>query len=74
MIIDPASSALFFHTAILNDLGDADAVAGGATVHVGAFPNGLFDPANGPFDPDTDSGYIGPPRLTSAPSAFTTNQ
>ena len=73
VVLDPTSTTPFLHTAILDNLGDADGIAGGATVHVGAFPSGAYNPAGGPFNPATDSGFIGTPRLVGAPGGVAAN-
>ncbi|HAC33280.1 MAG TPA: hypothetical protein DCF45_02050, partial [Gammaproteobacteria bacterium] len=73
VVLDPTSTTPFLHTAILDNLGDADGIAGGTTVHVGAFPNGAYNPASGPFNPATDSGFIGTPRLVGAPGGVAAN-
>ena len=69
IVIDPTSTAPFIHSAALDNSGDADGSAGGTTVHIGAFPTGVYNTASGPFTPATDSGFVGQARLISAPSA-----
>lgn len=68
--IDLSSPTPFLHPAALNTAGRVGGLTGGAEVGIGAFPNGLYDPNSGPFDPATDSGFIGTPRFVNSPGGM----
>ena len=68
---DRASLTPFLHPAALNDAGRVGGLAVGAKVNIGAFPKGVYDPNLGPFNPATDSGFVGPQRFVAAPGGMT---
>jgi len=68
--IDPTHPTPFLHPPALDNAGRVGGLLAGAPVSIGAFPNGVYDPNSGPFDPATDSGFIGTPRFVAAPGGM----
>ena len=69
--VDPSSATPFLHPVALDGVGRVGGLIGGGAINIGAFPAGTFNPLGGPFDPATDSGFIGTPRFVAAPGGFT---
>lgn len=72
--IDPSQTTPFLHPATLDGAGRTDGLEAGAAVNIGAFPSGVFDPNSGAFDPASDSGFVGLPRLVGAPGDVTVDE